>query len=146
MAAAPDKSVAFIRERIQPASPVDPKRIVKLIGDLDATQFKVRQLATAELLQVGDRALPAIDKAIAAKPALETHLRLQDVRKRLASPVLKKDVLRAYRAIEVLERIATPDAREVLQTLAAGDTGALITTQARLALARLDKNVIAASK
>jgi WD40 repeat protein len=137
MVSAPHDSAAWIRERVKPADPLDPQRIEKLIGDLDDKQFKTRQTATAELLQMGDRVVPAIDKALATKPALETHLRLQDLRKRLISPVLKNEPLRVFRALEVLERMGTPEARDVLQMLADGAPGAMVTTQARAALERL---------
>jgi WD40 repeat protein len=141
LAAAPKQTLPWISERVKPAASIDPKRVEKLIDDLNANQFRVRQSAAAELLQMGERVVPAIDKALATKPALETYLRLQDARKRLVSPVLKKELLQAFRALEVLERIGTPEARQMLQTLAAGDNGALITAQARLALARLERPV-----
>ena len=40
------------------------------------------------------------------------------------------------RAAEVLERIGTPEARQVLQALAEGAPGALLTTSAQAALKR----------
>ena len=51
----------------------------------------------------------------------------------------KLDVLvrKVLGAIEVLERIATPEARQLLQTLAEGAPGALPTRQAQAALDRL---------
>jgi WD40 repeat protein len=140
LAATPKETVAWIRERVKPEGVTDPKRIEKLIGDLGDTQFSVRQGATAELSRMGERVVPALDNALAGKPALETHLRLQSLRKQLANPVLKSDRLRAFRVIEVLERINTPDAREMLQTLADGAPGALLATQASRALARMDKS------
>jgi hypothetical protein len=70
---------------------------------------------------------------------LETHLRLQDLRKRMTGLVLKGDRLQTLRAVEVLERIGTPEARHVLQAMAGGADGALATTQARGALARWEK-------
>ena len=50
--------------------------------------------------------------------------------------ILQGDQLRAFRAVEVLERIGTPEARQVLQALAAGAPGALLTTSAQAALKR----------
>jgi WD40 repeat protein len=136
LAAAPKEGLPFIRERIKPAIVIAPERIGKLIEDLNDVQFKVRQSATNELVQLGDRVVPALDKALATKPALETHLRLQEVRKRVTGPVLKSDKLREYRVLEVLERMGTPEARELLETLAAGAPGAMVTTQAGKALER----------
>ncbi len=53
--------------------------------------------------------------------------------------MLAGDRLREYRAIEVLERIGTPEAQKVLQTLADGAPGALTTETARGALERLKR-------
>ncbi len=47
------------------------------------------------------------------------------------------ETLRALRVVEVLEHIATPDARQVLEYLAKGTTTALLKREARAALARL---------
>ena len=52
---------------------------------------------------------------------------------------LVDDRLRVVRAIEVLERIGTDPARKVLQRIASGAQGALVTSQALAALERLTK-------
>jgi hypothetical protein len=97
----------------------------------------VRQKATAELLKIGERAVPPIDKALSGQPPLEVKKRLEDVREKLTTVVLTDEKLRAFRAIEVLERIATPEAQQLLQTLADGAPGAFMTTTAKTALARV---------
>lgn len=48
--------------------------------------------------------------------------------------ILKGDRLRAFRAVEGLERIGTPEARRLLTTYAKGAPGALLTTAAASAL------------
>jgi hypothetical protein len=140
LAAAPKESVRWIKERVTPDRPIDPERIDSLIGDLNDNQFKVRQSATTELAQIGARAVPAIDKALAAKPSLETRLRLQNIRKGVTGPIRKGVQLRAYRTVEVLEKIATPEARDLLRSLAGGASGGMLTTQALEALARLESH------
>jgi hypothetical protein len=50
--------------------------------------------------------------------------------------------LRAARAIAVLENIATPEARQLLESLAAGERDALPTREAKAALERLNKPVL----
>ena len=47
--------------------------------------------------------------------------------------------LRELRAVEALERMATPEARRVLGGLAAGVTDARLTQEAKAALDRLDR-------
>ncbi len=47
-----------------------------------------------------------------------------------------RPILRELRAVEVLERIGTAEARVLLQTLVGGWPDALLTREARLAVAR----------
>jgi len=134
--AAPNETLAWFTQQLKPAEPIDARRFEELIGQLEDNQYKVRQKAMAELLQIGDRVVPAIDKVLAANPTLETRLRLQELRTRLARLVVQGDRLQAFRAVEVLERIGTPEARQVLQALADGAPGALVTVSAQGALKR----------
>jgi WD40 repeat protein len=137
LTASPKEAVALVKEQVQPAPQLDPKRVAELIEQLDSDQFKVRQKATGELLKMGDRVVPAIDKALAANPPLETKRRLEDLRGKLSGPVLQGEALRVYRAIELLERIGTAEARQALQALAEGAPGAFVTRTAKAGLGRL---------
>jgi hypothetical protein len=56
---------------------------------------------------------------------------------KLTGGTLTVEQLRLIRAVETLERIGTPEARQVLRTLAQGATGALPTCEADAALNRL---------
>jgi WD40 repeat protein len=134
-----DESVAWIKEHLKAARPIEARHIDDLIGQLDESGFRPRQKATAELVQIGERALEAIDKALAGSPTLETRRRLEEVRKRVSSRLQNGQNLQACRAVEVLEHIGNPAAREVLAALAAGAPGALLTTQAQDALGRLQR-------
>jgi hypothetical protein len=51
--------------------------------------------------------------------------------------VLPAEALRAIRAVEVLEQLGTPEARQVLQNLADGAPGHKLTRHAEAALKRL---------
>jgi hypothetical protein len=136
LTAAPKEAVPWIKERLKPGAPVDMKRALELIKQLDADEFKARDSANKELLKLDKQIVPAIDKALAAQPTLETKRRLEALRGKLTGVVLKGEHLRAFRAIEVLERIGTPEARIVLQELAKGAPEALVTTSAQAALKR----------
>ncbi len=138
--AAPAASVAWAKEHVQPVPPVAAEHIDKLVAQVDDSRFRVRQKATADLLQIGLAAGPAIDKVLAGSPSLETRRRLEEVRKRVNLVLVTGRNLQAYRAVEVLERIGTPAARQVLQTLAGGAAGTPVTLQARQALARLARD------
>src|SRR5438552_18978567 len=100
-------------------------------------EFKVRQKAHAELVQIGDQAVPYLAKALEHPGTLETRERLQRLLEKLSVTNLTGDRLRVVRAVEVLERISNAEARQLLQSLADGAPGALETVQARAALARL---------
>jgi hypothetical protein len=54
----------------------------------------------------------------------------------LAGPTVTGEPLRTLRAIEVLEKIGTAEARQFLERLANGAPGDLITLEARAALGR----------
>ncbi len=82
------------------------------------------------------RGVPALDNALATNPSQETIQLLEGLRGKLMGSVLQGERLRAYRAIEVLERIGIPESRQVLQALGEGSPGALITTSAQAALKR----------
>jgi hypothetical protein len=136
LAAAPAQAVALLDRRLRPAPALDPDAVNRLLTDLGDPAFGVRQKATAALLQLDERAVPAIDKVLSGKPALEVRIRLEKVHTALTGMVLTKEKLRSYRAIEVLERVGTPEARRLLRRLADGAPGALETTAAQNALRR----------
>jgi hypothetical protein len=136
LAASPREAVSFLEKKLQPAPALDPERLRQLLGRLDDPGFKVREQAMAELQQLGGGVVPALDKALAGKPPLEVRKRLEKLRDSLTALVLAAEDLRTCRAIEVLERIGTPAARQLLHRLADGAPGAQTTTAARRALQR----------
>src|SRR5262249_9471828 len=94
LVAAPKDTVAFLKERIQPAAPVDLKRVRELMDQLDDPQFKARDQATNELQRLGEQVVPALDKALADNPPLEPKQRLERVRAKLTGLVLQGERLR----------------------------------------------------
>jgi WD40 repeat protein len=137
LSASLQETVALLKEQLKPAPALDMKRVAELIAALDSNQFKVRQQANTELSKLDERVVPVIDKVLANNPPLEIKKRLEDLRKHMSSPVLQGERLRMVRAVEILERIGTAEARQVLQALADGAPGALVTTTAQTALGRL---------
>jgi hypothetical protein len=61
----------------KPDAPADPRRIGQLITDLDNKQFSVRENASQELGSMGETTLPALRKALAARPSEEARKRLE---------------------------------------------------------------------
>jgi hypothetical protein len=136
LAAAPGQAVALLNRELRPAPTLDVESVNQLIANLGGPTFKGREKAMAALLQLDGRAVPLIDKALAAKPALETQKRLEKIHDALTRVALTEGQLRVYRAIEVLEHIGTREARRVLERLADGAPGALATTASHKALQR----------
>jgi WD40 repeat protein/beta-lactamase regulating signal transducer with metallopeptidase domain len=134
---APQQAVPFLGERLKPAARIDPARVGRWIADLESERYAVRQEAAANLAKTGEQAVPPLQKVLASQPTLETRKRVEELLDRLTGGTLTTEQLRLVRAVEVLERVATPEARHVLQTLAEGAPGALPTRQSKAALNRL---------
>jgi WD40 repeat protein len=136
LAAAPRQAVPLLRRKLRPAA-ADEARVTRLIADLDSDRFPVREQAAQELEQIGDIAEPALRKALASPPSAEVRRRAGQLLEKLGGPVTAPGALRELRAVEVLEHIGTPAAREVLESLARGAPGARLTREARASLERL---------
>ena len=134
------QSVAFLREQLQPLTPVNPQRIASLITLLDNGDFQVRSKASRELAQLGDLIVPTLKKALSGRSSQETRIQVQRLLDRLASAELPPpDLMRALRAVEVLEQVGTPDARRALETLVKGTPDAKLTRDAKAALERMER-------
>jgi WD40 repeat protein len=133
-------SVALLRDRIQPAAPADPKKVDQLLRDLDSSVFSKRALAMRELESLGELAFPALQKRLASQPSLETRRRLEPLLEKLTGQNLTAEQIRAVRVIEVLDRVGTSEAKQVLVRLADGAPGSLTTRQAQMSLQRLIGN------
>ncbi len=122
LAAAPRDSVPFLRTALKPVPLVEGQRIQRWIADLDSDEFAVRQRAAAELEKLGEMAHPALRKALANKPTVETRRRIEQVLEatELSEPTPARR--QALRAVEVLIQAETPDAHRVLETLASART------------------------
>jgi RNA polymerase sigma factor (sigma-70 family) len=137
LSASPDQAVGLIKERLRAATPADPKRLAQLLADLDCDRFELRRQAESELQGLGERAEPALRQALAGDPPPELRQRLERLRDRLFVPT--PGLLRDLRAVELLELIGNPEARQMLGALAGGTPGARLTREAHSALQRLTK-------
>ena len=126
----------FLRTALKPVPLVEGQRIQRWIADLDSDEFAVRQRAAAALEKLGEMAHPALRKALANKPTVETRRRIEQVLEatELSEPTPARR--QALRAVEVLIQAETPDAHRVLETLASGAPDARLTQAAKAALQR----------
>jgi WD40 repeat protein len=133
--AAGDAATALLRMKLH--APQAQRRIADLIADLDHDSFVRRTKAATELEKLLPQARPALLNALARKPTLELRHRIESL---LALPTLVvRDVqaLRDIRGVQVLEHIATAEARGLLRNLAAGAPEARLTEEAKAAVERL---------
>jgi len=109
--------VPFLKKQLSPAKRGDPERIAKLLADLDDNNFSTREKASQELEQLGSQAALALQKFLKGNPPLEAKRRAEHLLAKLDQRSMSRQQVRTLRAIQVLQRINTPEAREVLNTL-----------------------------
>jgi WD40 repeat protein len=137
LATAPKQGATMLAGRLKPTAPVEPEKLARLVADLESERFAVRQEAATGLVKVGEQAIPALQKVLASQPTIEMRLRVEGLLDKLTGGTLTAEQLRVVRSVEALERMATPEAKDVLKTLAGGAAGALPTREAQSALDRL---------
>jgi RNA polymerase sigma factor (sigma-70 family) len=135
----PGAASALLRERLQRRVAPDAGRVTRLLGDLDSKSFAARQKATGELEKLGELVEPELRAALAKARSVEMRQRLERLLKRLDEKALPGELLRDIRAVEVLERLGTAEARGLLRDLAGGAPAARLTREAQAALQRLEQ-------
>jgi hypothetical protein len=110
--------------------------VARLLADLDSDAFTARDQAAKELQKMAESALPALRKALTGQPALEVRRRVQELLEPL-DRLLSPQQLYVLRAVEVLERIGSPEARRLMEALAEGIPEAHLTREAKASLHRL---------
>jgi hypothetical protein len=133
LVAAPERSLPFLREHLRPVRPVEAEEVARLVRGLDSDRFETREQAMAQWERLEERAEPALRKLLSGQPSLEVRRRAEQLLEKLGSSRRP----RQDRALAVLERIGTPAAREILQTLAQGMPEARLTQEAKASLQRL---------
>ena len=113
---------------------VATKQLGQWLHNLDNDDFEVRQSAGAALEKFGDRIEAALQKASTENRSLESKRRIEAL---LAGIEISPDRLRGSRALEALEQIATPEAAQLLEALAAGAPAARLTREAAQSLERM---------
>lgn len=135
LAAAPEQAIALFRAELRPVAAAEPDRVAGLLADLDSDDFTRRDRATKQIHQMGEGALPGLHKALAGQPPLEVRRRVEQLLEALTG--WSSEQLYALRAAEVLERIGSAEARQVLELLAGGVPESRLTREAKASLQRL---------
>jgi WD40 repeat protein len=132
----PAGAVSTLRAKLPPAAEPKAEELARLIARLDSDEFATREAATRALTNLGPLAAPALRAALAAKPTAEARERITKLLDRMATELSPAD-RRAVRALLVLERIGSADARALLKEWAAGAPAARLTEEAKASLVRL---------
>jgi WD40 repeat protein len=141
LASSPKEAILVLKKHLKAVekTTVTEKQIAQWILQLDNDDFDKREKATRELEGAGPQAKAALQKALdGGKLSNEAKGRVENLLQRLAKPRDDSaEMIQPLRAIEVLEHLATAEAKELLTTLANGDPDALLTREAKSALERL---------
>lgn len=136
--AAPSAAVAFMRQRLRPATAGASESTIRdLVNDLNSESFAARDRSMRTLRRLGPIAESALRTALRSAPSLELRRRIEGLLANLETGSLSPEELRTARAVEVLERLGTPEARALLDALAQGAVGAQLTRDSLRALKRL---------
>jgi hypothetical protein len=129
LAARPERAVPFLRRRLEPVPAPDPRRLARLLAELDSEEFAQREEATRELGRLAETAEAVLRKALAGGPSPEARRRIDGLLDRLREERLRPSAerRRAVRAVEVLEQVGDAGAREGLAALARGAPEAQLT-------------------
>ncbi len=138
LAAAPGEALPLVPRDVRPAAALDAKHLTRLVARLDHDQFEVRQSAMQELEEQGEMAEPILRDTRTGQPSPEVRRRVEELLAKLEAPLRASGRLRDLRAVELLERADTPEARRLLEALARGAPGARLTREAKASLRRLD--------
>jgi hypothetical protein len=144
LAAASAQAIPLIKERFRaPGEPPDLARLPQLIADLDSETFKVREQASRELVKAGPEAVGLLRKALANNPSVEAKRRIEGLLDRLGKGG-DPERLRCLRAIEILERIGTPEATDALRQLGRKPLSAEMHKEIEASLRRMEARLPAA--
>jgi hypothetical protein len=138
MVSSPKQTTVQMKLRLRPITADDLRDVPRLIRDLDANVFRVREKAERQLAVLGEIVELELRKALTDTPSPEARRRMEHLLERVAGAG-PSPMRQALRAIEVLEQIATPDACRLLKKLASGTPAAQLTQRARVALDRLKR-------
>jgi hypothetical protein len=135
----PSQAEGLIEGKLADHPGMNAKQLALLIADLDANDFKTREKATKALADMGKLAEGSLTKALEGKPGFELQQRVHVLLKKLEGQEESPHRRLLLRAIEVLDRLGTPEARRLLGKLEQEATEPEVAQQAKASLERLDK-------
>jgi WD40 repeat protein len=139
LARRPDQAEGLLKDKLGAGPRVNAEQLARLIAALDSDDFDTREKASKELAGLGRLAEVALNKALDGTPSAEAKRRIQDLLGKLDRKADDPEERLLLRVIEVLERLATPEAQRLLDKLAKEATGAGAAREAKASMERLGK-------
>jgi WD40 repeat protein len=130
-------ALAFLKEKLLPVRTIPWTEIRARVEKLSSASYEEREQATRELAAFGEGAQAQLENELKFEYPPEARRRVQALLDSLHNPNLSGDRLRQWRAVAVLERIGTPEAIKLLESLAVDLPETRLTIAAKDALARL---------
>jgi WD40 repeat protein len=140
--AAPDEAMGLMRRQIDPyVQEAQRDRIMEWIAQLDDGQYAVREAATEALIRLRRQADGLLRTALRNATSPEARFRLRRILSAGNSTpsISPTEVRRFRRVVLLLERLASADARKLLEHLSEVFPSPEVNRDAREALARLSK-------
>ena len=133
LAADPERALPFLRKHLTPVK-VDPRWLAERLKELGGETFKIREAASRDLTEVAEAVETDLRRAMKEATTLEATRRLEKILQVLPTLTPSAETLRSLRALTVLERIGSEEARAILRELAEGAPDARLTQEAKRAL------------
>jgi hypothetical protein len=135
-----EETLALIRKEVPPVPADAQARVLKLMKDLDDDAFKTREAAETALIKLGAITVPNVQRALKGElPSVEVRRRMNRILEQLPVEALEREHQRQLRALQILERMNTAEARKLLQEIAGGAADAPLTLDAKATLDRAEK-------
>jgi hypothetical protein len=135
----PEQSVPFLKKRLPAKPKLEPKQEARLQDELENGDVATRERAVKKLAEIGPPALPFLHKLGRSGINADAKRRIAKLLGEPGKAGLLTEEARCRYAIEVLEYVGTPQAKEVLLAQAEGEPGSPVTQDAKSALSRLGK-------
>jgi RNA polymerase sigma factor (sigma-70 family) len=136
--AAPAESAKFFADKVQPVEPLKPRRIRRLLTDVDSEEFAVREAASKALVELDQQVVPYLEETLKSTTSAEVRDRMKRILEQRQQAPLRSEQLRLLRVVMVVELIGDNESANLLKKWASGPVGALLTTEAAAALKRLE--------
>jgi WD40 repeat protein len=104
----------FLKRKLGKRPAVPMARVKRLIAELDSDEYPVREKASRELEKLGRSVRPALLEGLRPGLSLEFSRRLERLLGKLVKIKPGPEELRTSRALEVLCRVGTPQARQLV--------------------------------